>query len=112
MSFDPSNGSLRIWESTRTPIPKMGVLGSVWAHSLTLSCTPRNVNVIPMLHSWLAPFHALILVTNLGKGCNTFCFNYKNSKSLEETNIRYATIRCWWLLLRAMAKFFVHKFSN
>ncbi len=30
----------------------------MWAHSLTLSRIPGNVNVTPELHSWPAPFHA------------------------------------------------------
>jgi hypothetical protein len=38
--------------------------GSVWAHSLTLSHTSKSVNVIIGLHSWPAPFHALVLVMN------------------------------------------------
>jgi len=32
-------------------------LGSLWAHSLTLSHTSRNVNVISELHSWPALLH-------------------------------------------------------
>jgi hypothetical protein len=33
-------------------------LGSLWAHSLTLSHTSGNVNVISELHSWPALLHA------------------------------------------------------
>jgi len=56
MSFDPSNCSLNIWETIGIP--------SVWAHSLTLSHTPKNVNVTLGLHSWPTHFHALALVAN------------------------------------------------
>jgi hypothetical protein len=48
MNFGPSNWSLEIWES----------LGSVWAYSFTVSCTPGRVNVILELHSWPSPLHA------------------------------------------------------
>jgi len=65
MSFDPSNHSLTIQKTLETPIPKMGSpLGNVWSHSLTFFRTPRSVDVIPRLHSWSSPFHALALVTN------------------------------------------------
>ncbi len=39
-------------------------LESVWVHSLTFSCTPKNVNVTHGLHFWPIPFHALVLVTS------------------------------------------------
>jgi hypothetical protein len=26
------------------------------------------------------------------------CFEYKNATSLEESNVRYATIQSWWIL--------------
>jgi hypothetical protein len=40
LRFDPCNRSLKFWESTGTPSPKVGVcLGSVRVHSLTLSNT-------------------------------------------------------------------------
>jgi hypothetical protein len=59
MSFDLSNRSLKISEICQESNSQSGnPLGSVWAHPLTLSRTPRNVNVIPELHSWPAPFHA------------------------------------------------------
>ncbi len=37
MSFDPCDRPLRIWKSTRTLTPKVGV------HSLTLSYTPGSM---------------------------------------------------------------------
>ncbi len=72
MSFDLSNCSLKIQDSIRIPIHKVGIpkwesqsgssFWSLWVHSLTLSCTLGNVNVIPGLHFWSAPFHALAFV--------------------------------------------------
>ncbi len=60
MNFEPSNCSLKIWDSVRIPNSQSGSpLGSVWAHSITLFHTPGSVNVTAKLHSWLAPFHAL-----------------------------------------------------
>jgi hypothetical protein len=44
MSFDPYNHILKIWESIRTPTPKVGThFGSVEVHSLTLSHTPGSM---------------------------------------------------------------------
>ncbi len=37
---------------------------SVWAHSLSFSCTPGSVNVTFELHFWFAPFHTLALVVS------------------------------------------------
>jgi hypothetical protein len=65
INFDPSNGFLKIWEPIEILTPKVGALGSVWAHSLTLSHTFENVNVTPTLHFRPTPFHALALVTSL-----------------------------------------------
>jgi len=41
-----------------------------------------------------------------------FCFDYKNSKSLKEVDIRYVTIYCWWLSIKAMIESIVHKLGN
>jgi len=50
LSFDPSSRSLKFWESTRTPSPKVGVALGVWgftpSHFLTL---PRVCDVTPGL---------------------------------------------------------------
>jgi hypothetical protein len=51
MIFDPFNHSLKIWESIGTPTLKVGPVGSVWVHSLTLSHTPESVHVTLELHS-------------------------------------------------------------
>jgi len=65
MSFDLWNRLLKIWESIRSPIPKvrahLGVCGFIPSHSLTL---PRAWNVTPRLHYWLAPLQALALFTS------------------------------------------------
>jgi hypothetical protein len=64
MNFNLSNCFMKIWESIGSPnwdynSQNGSPIGSVWAHSLTISCTPKSVNVIPMLHFQPAPFHAL-----------------------------------------------------
>jgi hypothetical protein len=65
MGFDPWNCSTKIWESIRTPTPKVGAHLGVWrfipSHSPTL---PRAWNVTPKLHSWPAPLQALALVAS------------------------------------------------
>jgi hypothetical protein len=47
LNFDPSNCSLKFWESTGTPSPKVGVALGMWvftpSHSLTFSYTPGNM---------------------------------------------------------------------
>jgi hypothetical protein len=69
VGFDPCNHSLKIWESTRTPTPKVGAPLGVWgftpSHSFTL---PRAWNVTPRLPSWHALLQALALVTSLRLG--------------------------------------------
>jgi hypothetical protein len=54
ISFDPCNHSLKIWESTMTPTPKMGVHLGVWVFILTLSCTPKSMRC-DSRPSFLAP---------------------------------------------------------
>jgi hypothetical protein len=54
MGLDPCNCSLKIWESTRTPTPKMGAHLGVWMFILTLSHTP----------SWPAHLQTLALVVS------------------------------------------------
>jgi hypothetical protein len=50
MIFNPSNCSLKIQKTIRTPTPRVGIHLGVWVNFLTLSCTPRSVNVIPDPH--------------------------------------------------------------
>jgi hypothetical protein len=57
MRFDPCNHSLKVWESTGTPIPKMGAHFGVWVFILTLS----HIHGFP---SWPAPLQALTLVVS------------------------------------------------
>jgi hypothetical protein len=56
MGFDPYNCSLKIWESTKTPTPRVGAHLGVWgfipSHSLALL---GAWNVTPGLHTWPAP---------------------------------------------------------
>ncbi len=65
MNFYPCNCPLKIWESIGTPTLKMGVHLRVWgfipSHFPTLL---RAWNVIPRLHTWLAPLLALALVAS------------------------------------------------
>jgi hypothetical protein len=65
MTFDPCNCSLKIWESTRTPTPKVGVPLGVWgfipSHSFAL---PGAWNVTPGFPSWPALLQALALVAS------------------------------------------------
>jgi hypothetical protein len=86
MGFDAFNFSLKIWESIRTPTPKVGGHLGVWrfipSHSPTL---PGAWNVTPRLHFWPAPSQALALVESpkvglihnnwhfLDKSLNLFC---------------------------------------
>jgi hypothetical protein len=65
MCFDPFNHSLKIRESIRTLILKMGIHLGVWvfirSHSPTL---PRTWDVTPELPSWPSPLQALALVVS------------------------------------------------
>jgi hypothetical protein len=40
------------------------------------------------------------------------CFKYNNTTSLEETNVRYVTIRSWWYSSRAVTKSAIHNHNN
>jgi len=66
MGFVPCNYSLRIWEFTWTPTPKvrahLGMWGFIPSHSLALLGT---WNVTFGLHIWPAPSQALALVVSL-----------------------------------------------
>jgi hypothetical protein len=65
MNFDPYNCLLKVQKFSRTSTPKvgahLGVCGFIPLHSPTFL---GAWNVIPMLHSWLAPLQALALVMN------------------------------------------------
>jgi hypothetical protein len=80
LSFDPSNGSLKFWESTGTPSPKVGVALGVWrltpSHSLAL---PGISDVTPRLPLGPHP-------------CNPFCLG-------REPKARVATEPPWKLSL-------------
>jgi hypothetical protein len=63
LSFDPWNCSLKFWESTKTPFPKVEVALGVWgftpSYSLTLSYTPGSMWCDSRGSSWpatLLPF--------------------------------------------------------
>ncbi len=75
MGFDPCIRSMKIWESLRTLISKMGAHLGVWgfihSHSPTLS---RAWNVTPALHIWLAPLQALALVVSPRLGLRQILF--------------------------------------
>ncbi len=63
MSFDPYNFSLKTWESTRTPTPKVGVPLGVWrfipSHSFALLGAWSVTLGLPF---WPAFLQALVLV--------------------------------------------------
>jgi len=67
--FDPCNRFLKIWESIKTPIPKVGAHLGVWgfipSHSFAL---PRTWNATHGLHTWPAPSQALALVVSPSSG--------------------------------------------
>jgi hypothetical protein len=60
-SINPSNRFLKIWDSNSQ---NGSSFGSVWAHSLTLSCIPMSVTMTLGLHFQFAPFHALAFVVS------------------------------------------------
>jgi hypothetical protein len=68
MIFDPSNYSLKIGESIRTPTPKVGVHLKVRGLIPSLFRILGNVSVTPRLHSWPTPFHVIALVVNTRLG--------------------------------------------
>jgi hypothetical protein len=80
MSFDLCNCPLKIWESIKIPISKvgahLGVCGFIPSHFPTL---PGTWNVIFKLHSWLAPLQALALVVSpkLGLWQTRFWYTFK-----------------------------------
>jgi hypothetical protein len=59
LGFDPYNCSLKFWESTGTPSPKVGVSLGVWvftpSHSLTLFYIPGSMWCDSSASSWPAP---------------------------------------------------------
>jgi hypothetical protein len=63
LRFVPSNQSLKFWESTGTPSPKVGgsCLGSVRVHSLTLSYTPGSPWCDSRASFWPAPLQPFCL---------------------------------------------------
>ncbi len=69
MRFDPCNRSLKIWESTWIPTPKMGIPLGAWgfipSHSFALL---GAWNVTPGLPSWPTLLQVLALVVSLRLG--------------------------------------------
>jgi hypothetical protein len=92
MGFDPCNCPLKIWESIRTPTPKVGIHLGVWefipSHFLTL---PRAWNVTPGLPSWPAPLQALALVAN-----PKFGLQHKTIKSHLQFSLRQLGYQETW----------------
>jgi hypothetical protein len=62
MSIDLYNRLLKIWESIRTPTPKVGVHLGVWGFIPHILLHSWEYDVIPAFHSWPAPLQALALV--------------------------------------------------
>jgi hypothetical protein len=87
MGFDPFNCFMKIWESIRTPILKVGVHLGVWgfipSHSLTLL---GPWDVILGIPSWPAPLQALCLSCEPKVRVATPCHfqkNYQNGLGLK-----------------------------
>jgi hypothetical protein len=63
LRFDPCNRSLKFWESTETPSPKVGVALGVWvftpSHSFTLSYTLGSMWCDSLASSWPTPLQCL-----------------------------------------------------
>jgi hypothetical protein len=75
MGFDPCNCSMKIWESIKSPIPKVGVHLGVWGFIPSHSPTLQGAwNVTPKLHSSLAPSQAFALVASLRLGLQQISF--------------------------------------
>ncbi len=73
MGFDLFNYFLKIQKSTGTPTPKVGIHLGVWGFILSHSLAPPGAwNVIPGLHTWLAPSQALALVTSPMLGLHNY----------------------------------------
>jgi hypothetical protein len=65
MGFVLCNCSLMVWESIKTPTPKMGAHLGVWGFvPLHFPTLPRAWNVTPKFYSWLAPLQVFALVVN------------------------------------------------
>jgi hypothetical protein len=93
LSFDPWNRSLKFWESTGTPYPKMGVALGVWvftpSHSLTLSYILESMWCDSRASSWPAPLQPLCLTLRLPFGphpCSLFALTLKLPLGLQPCN--------------------------
>jgi len=65
MGFDPCNHSLKIWESTETPTPKVGAHLGVWGFILSHYLAFLGAwNMTPGLPFWPAPSQSFTLVMN------------------------------------------------
>jgi hypothetical protein len=64
LRFDLWNCPLKIWESIKTPTPKVEPFGGVRVHSLTPSHTPRSMLCDSHLSSWPATLQTLVLVVS------------------------------------------------
>jgi hypothetical protein len=61
VAFDPCNCFLKIWKSTRTPTPKMGVHLGVWVFIVTLCHTLGSLSWPTLLQTF-----ALVVIPKLG----------------------------------------------
>jgi hypothetical protein len=69
LRFDPCNRSLKFWESTGTPSPKVGVALGVWGFTPSHFLTLLGVcDVTPGLPLALTPGHPLALTPRLSLG--------------------------------------------
>jgi hypothetical protein len=87
MNLNPWNISLKIQDSIELPIPKMRVHLGVCGFNLYIR---GSANVTPVLHFWLAHFHAFALVTRsrLRSWHHYFCLFKGNRPSLSGSTCR------------------------
>jgi hypothetical protein len=101
MGFGPCNCSLKICESTGTPIPKvrapLGVWGFIPSHVPTL---PRTWDVTIGLVSWPAPLQALALVTSPRLGLQQKCHFLFPTSAIQKVIKNLKIIIKYWKLLK------------
>jgi hypothetical protein len=94
LRFDSWNRSMKIWEFTGIPSPKVGVALVVWvftpSHSLTLSYIPGNMWCDSRASSWPAPLWLLYLdswVSSWPATLQPLCFGRESKARVTTTFI-------------------------
>jgi hypothetical protein len=104
----PENYSLKFWESTGTPSPKVGVALGVWgftpSYSLTLSYTPRSVWCDSRAYFWLTPLLPFCLNSRVLLGmqpCNPFALVASPKLGLRHPSWTPIYFFCNWTIFGA-----------